>query len=90
MQVLHPAQQSWAADWNEGFPQIDQIGVGGLGKIAFQQGEIQGSIVNLGQQIRGIFDRYCKRQIRPSAKQLCKRIRQKKAACRQSGSQAEW
>ena len=52
--TFHLKKEIRAADRNERFSQVDQIGVGGLGEISLQQGEIQRAVVDLRQQVSRI------------------------------------
>lgn len=56
LHTFHLKKEIRAADRNERFSQVDQIGVGGLGEISLQQGEIQRAVVDLRQQVSRILD----------------------------------
>ena len=56
MHTFHLKKEIRAADRDERLSQVDQIGVGGLGEISLQQGEIQRAVVDLRQQVSRILD----------------------------------
>ena len=56
LHTFHLKKEIRAAERDERLSQVDQIGVGGLGEISLQQGEIQRAVDDLRQQVSRILD----------------------------------